>query len=59
MVEIHLYGNLREYARDYATSGRYMLNIEPSPGETIELLLARLGISVEEINHVFFNSKHI
>jgi hypothetical protein len=57
MVEINLYGNLRKYARDFASPGKCMFNIEPNPGETIESLMGRLGISAKEINHIFFNSK--
>lgn len=57
MVEIHLYGNLRQYARDFATSGQSLLNIEPEQDETIESLLVRLGIPATEINHIFYNSK--
>jgi hypothetical protein len=57
MVEIHLYGNLRKYARALAVPGTSALPVEPVPDETIASLLARLGISTEEINHIFYNSK--
>jgi hypothetical protein len=57
MVEIHLYGNLRQYARDFATPGQSMLNIEPDQDETVKSLLVRLGIPATEINHIFYNAK--
>lgn len=57
MVEIHLYGNLREYAREFAAPGKSMVSIETKPDETIQSLLARLGIPARDINHIFYNSK--
>ncbi len=55
MVEIHLYGKLRRRAQD--TRVGQVMKVEPQPDETIASLLTRVGIPVDEIYHVFFNSK--
>ena len=55
MVEIHLYGRLRHYANGARNGGA--LTLEPGPDETLGSLLVHAGIPVDEINHVFFNSK--
>jgi hypothetical protein len=57
MVEINLYGKLRKYAPEFAVPGKSTISVEPDPDETIGSLLARLGISTNEINHIFYNSK--
>jgi hypothetical protein len=56
MIEIHLYGNLREYAR-FRHPGEAVMQVETIPDETIKALLKRLEIPVEKINHVFYNSR--
>ena len=56
-MEIHLYGKLRRYAKQARPSSDCTIVLEPGPGETITSLLAHMGIPVDEINHVFFNSK--
>lgn len=63
MVEIHLYGKLRGYARDQFPGGEYtpardiVLSLENGTDETVASLLGRAGIPVQEINHIFYNSK--
>ena len=57
MVEIHVYGNLRRYAKGTRTDHQSVLVLQPHPDETIASLLAQAGIPVDEINHIFFNSK--
>ncbi len=57
MVEIHLYGKLRCYAQVPLPAHDTVMVLEPRPGETIASLLANVGIPVDEINHIFFNSK--
>lgn len=56
MLEIHLYGKLRKYAQGLAPASGATLTLEPGHGETLESLLARLGIPDLEINHIFFNA---
>ena len=57
MVEIHLYGKLRRYCKDYARNGAATMAISIESGETLDSFLARVGIPPEEINHIFHNSK--
>jgi hypothetical protein len=57
MVEIHVYGNLRRYAKDTRTDHQSVLVVQPHPDETIGSLLAQAGIPVDEINHIFFNAE--
>jgi hypothetical protein len=54
MVEIRLYGKLRRYAKDNPDS---IIRVPPEADETLEVLLNRLGIPLEEIYSIFFNSK--
>jgi hypothetical protein len=54
MVEIRLYGKLRRYAKDSPAS---IIRVSPEPNETLDILLKRLGIPLEDIYSVFFNSK--
>ena len=56
-MEIHLYGKLRRYAKQARPGSDCTIVLEPGPGETIASLLAQMGIPVDEINHIFFNSK--
>ena len=54
MVEIRLYGKLRRYAKDSPASS---IRVSPEPNETLDILFKRLGIPLEEIYTIFFNSK--
>ncbi len=57
MVEIRIYGKLRRYAQDIPTDSDNVIRITPDSDETLDLLLTRLGIPLEEIYSIFFNSK--
>lgn len=57
MVEIHFYGLLRQYVQDPGCNSKCVVKLEPFSGETVASLLARLGVPVDEINHVFYNAK--
>jgi hypothetical protein len=57
MVEIHLFGKLRKYAQNSDQETDYVIRISPQPDETIALLLARVGISIEEVYSIFVNRK--
>jgi len=54
-VEIHLYGRLRRYAPDPRPDRESVVQLEPQPGEMVETVLERLGISLAEVYHVFLN----
>lgn len=55
MVEVHLYGRLRRYAPDSRPDRESVVQLELQPGETVETVLERLGISPAEVYHVFLN----
>ena len=57
MVEIHVYGKLRQYVTNGRRAGASVTVLEPGAPEILASMLARLGIPVEEINHIFFNGK--
>ena len=56
MLEIHLYGSLRRYAQESRPGQDCVIALESSLNETMASLLARMGIPVDEINRIFFNS---
>ena len=57
MVEIHLYGKLRRYVKESEALQGNVMTVAPQPDETLEQLLARVGIPLDEIYNIFFNSK--
>ena len=57
MIEIHVYGKLRRYIKDHQRGGSSVIMLAPRRDETIASLLGHVGITVDEINHIFFNSK--
>lgn len=57
MVEIHLYGKLRRYGYRTRPGQNCVLALEARPGETVSSLLARAGIPVDEVSHIFLNSR--
>jgi hypothetical protein len=54
MVDVHLYGKLRRFAPQDDPRGISVLAVEASPGETIRVLLARIGIPLEELGSNLF-----
>jgi hypothetical protein len=57
MVEIHLFGKLRKYAQISDQETDNVIRISPQSDETIALLLARVGIAIEDIYSIFLNHK--
>jgi hypothetical protein len=57
MVEIHLYGKLRRYAKNTKAAEDDVIKISPQSDETIESLLSRAGIASEDIYSIFHNRK--
>jgi hypothetical protein len=57
MVEIHLFGKLRRYAKNTDASNEYVIKISPAADETVESILAWAGISAEDIYSIFLNRK--
>ena len=57
MVEIHLYGKLRRFAKESEAGHGKVVKVAPKSDETLEQLLTRVGIPLDEIYNIFFNSK--
>ncbi len=57
MVEIRLFGKLRRYAPKTQDSQGIAIQVPLESDETLEKLLARLDIPVDEIYSIFLNSK--
>jgi hypothetical protein len=57
MVSIHLYGKLRRFSGEPGAGHGNVVKVEPQTDETVEQLLARIGIPLDEIYNIFFNSK--
>lgn len=57
MVELHLYGKLRHYTGNCGPGQDCVISLESSADDTMESLLMNAGIPVDEVNHIFFNSK--
>ena len=57
MVEIHLFGKLRKYAQTPDQETGYFIRISPQSDETVAMLLARVGIAIEDVYSIFVNRK--
>ena len=57
MVDIRLFGKLRHFVKEPEAGHDNLMRIAPQPGETLEQLLARIGIPLDEIYTIFLNSK--
>ncbi len=57
MVEIHIYGKLRDRTRGLSNDRGGVVHMAPEFDETVESLLERLGIPVNEVHTIFFNHK--
>jgi len=55
MVKVHLYGSLRCYAPDPRPDRESVARLELQPGETVRTALEQLGISPDEVYHIFLN----
>ncbi|MBS1249301.1 MAG: hypothetical protein MAG431_00877 [Chloroflexi bacterium] len=57
MISIYLYGKLRRYAPDSRPSGNSVIEVEAIEDETLQMLLDRVGIDIEELYTIFINHK--
>ncbi len=57
MVEIRIYGKLRQYLKESETDPGGILKLSVDPEETVEALLARIGIPLDAVYTIFLNSK--
>ena len=57
MVEIRVFGKLRRFVKELAAGHNHLMKVKPQPQETLEQLLGRIGIPLDEIYTIFFNSR--
>ena len=55
MIEVHLYGRLRRFAADPRPDRESIVRLVPQPGETVLMMLERVGIPIADVCHVFLN----
>lgn len=56
VVEVHLYGKLRRFAAEQDPAGLSVVYVQVQDGDTIQRLLERLGIPLEEVgSNIFLN----
>ena len=56
MIEMRIYGKLRRYVNESKSDQGNVTKIQPQPEETLEQLLERLAIPIDEIYTIFLNS---
>ena len=57
MAEIHLYGKLRRFAPDSRPTGNSVIYLDTIENETLEAVLKRACLDIDEIYTIFLNSK--
>jgi hypothetical protein len=57
MVDIRLFGKLRRFVKEPEAGHYILMRVAPQPEETLEQLLARIGIPIDEIYTIFLNYK--
>jgi len=56
MIEIHLYGKLRRFAKDQDPTSDSVVHMPAQEDDTIQRVLERLGVPMKEVgSNVFFN----
>ena len=57
MVELHLYGKLRRFAPQQDITGDSVVQVPFREGDTIETVLSRLGVPLQETSNLFINGE--
>jgi len=59
MIEVHLYGKLRRFAEEPDPTSDTIVRVPVTEGDTIGQVLARIGISLEEVgSNIFLNGEY-
>ena len=59
MIEVHLYGKLRRFTDNQNPAQDSIANIPVLKGDTIEDIIRRIGMPLEEIgNNIFLNGEY-
>lgn len=58
MIEVHLYGKLRRFAKEQSASGKSIVRVAVEEGDTIDDVARRLGITREDLGrNIFLNGQ--
>lgn len=57
MIEVHLFGSLRQYATNPAPTSGTVVNLPVRERETLGQVLAQMGIDLTEVSNVFLNGR--
>lgn len=57
MVEIRAYGKLRRFIKKNLDCEGGVLKVSAEPEETLQQLLTRIGMPLDEIHNIFLNSR--
>lgn len=57
MIEVHLYGDLRRYAKEPSTGTQSVVQLPIENHETVGNVLRRMGIDPAEVGQVFLNHR--
>ncbi len=59
MIEVHLYGKLRRFTDNQDPAQDSIVNVPVKQGDTIEDIIRRIGMPLEEIgNNIFLNGEY-
>jgi molybdopterin converting factor small subunit len=59
MIEVHLYGKLRQFADDQATTAQSIALVSWQPGDTVGEIVERLGIDRTDLgSNIFLNGRY-
>ena len=59
MIEVHLYGKLRRFTDNQDPSRDSIVSVPVEEGDTIEKIVRRIGIPLEELgNNIFLNGEY-
>ena len=59
MIEVHLYGKLRRFSDNLDPTQDSILNLPVGEGDTIQNIIKRIGIPMEEIgSNIFLNGEY-
>lgn len=58
LIEVHLYGRLRRFARDKDATGESVVAVPVRDGDTVEDVVRRMGMEPQELSHIFLNAEY-
>ena len=59
MIEVHLYGKLRQFADDPVPTSQSIARVSWQPGDAVETIIERLGIPTSDLgSNIFLNGRY-